>query len=135
MGNFYMFDKHHHLLGRDEALEVNPRLVVVSGQDLRVRAIPENATSKREELLHKSSLARQLDLNRSFTQTADTANLSILVVLLGTTHSILHCHKLHKGIHGLGRCSVHDDVYGLVTIVQHPAITANEGNNFGTFGR
>lgn len=135
MGNFYVFDQHNHLLRRDEALEVHPRLVVVSGENLGVGAVPEYATSKREKFMHKSSLARQLNFNRALAQTADTASLSVLVVLFSTAHSILHGHELDKGIHGLGRGSIHDDVNGLLTIVQHSTVAADESHNLGTFGR
>jgi hypothetical protein len=135
MRNFYVFDKHNHLLRGDKTLEVHPRLVVVGGEDLWVGAVPEYATSKREKFLHKSGLARQLNLNRTFAETADTAGQDVLVVLFGTAHGILHSHEFDKGVHGLGRGSVHDDVDWLLTIVQHSTVAANEGNNLGAFSR
>jgi hypothetical protein len=135
MGDLYMLDKHDHFLGRDEPFEVCPGLNRIVGKNLGRCPVPKHTTSKREKVLHKSGLTRQLNLNRALSKTTNAAKLDILMVLLGAAHSVLHWNKLYKGIHGLGGGPIHDDVDGFFNIAQHSAVAANERHNLRSFGR
>lgn len=130
-----MLDQHNHFLAGNETLEVAPRLASARRQNVGSCSIPENATSERVELSHQSGLARKLDFDRTITKTADTSDLSKLVVALSTADRVLHGLELDKCVHGLGRGAVHDDVHRLVGIIEHLAIAADESNDLCTLGR
>lgn len=91
--------------------------------------MPLDPTSKREKVLHQGSLTGKLDFHRAISKTAQAAAGDGLLVLLNSGDSRLHAHKLNIRIVGLASNTFHNDVNGLLIIVQHLGVTSKEGDN------
>ena len=134
MRDLDMLHEHDHLLGRNEALEILPRLTSIEGHKLRLGTIPEDPTGKGKQVLFETSLARYLNLDRTITKAIDTTSNSVLVVPLGGLHGLIERLKLNISVHRLASGTIHYDVDWLISVVEDLGVAAKEGNDLGAFG-
>jgi hypothetical protein len=135
MGHLGMLDQHNHLFRRDKSLKVVPRVFVISRQDMGNRAIPMNTNRNREQVLHQGSLVRELDLNGSITEAAESALCQSVVVLFDGSNCITHSVKFDISIVGLASDTFHDYVNWLIHVIEDTGSPSEESNNFGSTRR
>lgn len=132
--NLNMLDKHSHLLLGDKALEAVPRLGGVILEDDGLGAIPTDTIGERKQVFHQSRLAGQFKFDRSIAKTRKAAVGEALLVSLNGTDGSLHAHKLHVRIIRLARNTFHNDVNGLLAVVENLGVTAKKSENLSALG-
>lgn len=118
MGDLDVLHEHDHLLGRDEALEAGPWLIGLQRLNLGGDAFPDDTSCNGEQVLHQVGLTRELQVYGTVSQARRAAGKLVLSMLLNSTHGILESHKLDVGVHGLAGDLFHDDVNGLLGVIQ-----------------
>lgn len=134
MGNLDVLDQHGHLFVGHEALEVVPRLLVVVREDVGVKTGPEHTPGVGEQVLHESSLARKLNLDRTLTDASDSTTVKVLMMLLNGLGSILQGVELDVSVSGLASDTLHDDVNRFISVVEHTGVAAQDCNDLGAVG-
>lgn len=129
-----VLDEHGHLLVRDKTLEVLPRLLSVVRKHLRVASVPEDTARGREQVLHESRLARELNLDGALSDASNSAATEVLLMLFNGLGGILQSVELDVSISGLASDTLHDDVNGLLSIVEDAGVAAENSNDLGTVG-
>lgn len=115
-----MLAKHHHLLLGEETLEVLPWVLGIR-HDVRVGTDPFDAMSRGgEQGKHQAFLRGQLDIDDAITETPNSAVLRALLESLDELDGCVEARNLAERILSLASDSVHDDVDGLLTVVEDP---------------
>lgn len=124
-----MLAKHHHFLFCEETLEVLPRVRGVR-YGVRVSADPFHAVSGGgEQGKHQACLRRQLDIDDTITETSNSAVLRALLESLDELNSRVEARKLAVRILSLAGDSVHDDMDGLMAVVEDLRRPTQEGDD------
>lgn len=125
-----MLGQAKHLLSANEALEAVPvPLGVVIGHDVRHGATPLDTLGLRKQSLHQGCLAGQLVAKRVLAKTrGTTVSLGPIESLDGIDSGVL-VQELDIGLAGSGVDALHDDVDGLLVIVQDPGVAAHDGQD------
>jgi hypothetical protein len=129
-----MLHKHGHFFFRDESLEVLPGLIRLLGLELGPGAIPKDANSEREQILHQAALIGEFNIHRAITEAANAAIHDVQVMPLDRFHGIFKGAKFDIGIHGLASDPLHDDVHRFVTVIENLGVAPKEGNDFRALG-
>lgn len=129
-----MLDKHRHFFLRDEPLEILPWLTLVDRLELGHSSIPENTNRNGKKILHQTGLTRKFNLDGSVTEAAQAAAADVYVMFLHGAHGVLERLELNIRIHRLACDSLHDDVDGLIHIVEDLGVSSQEGDDLGSFG-
>lgn len=131
-----MLGQAKHLLFANKALEALPaELGVVIGQDFWDGASPTNTPGLREQSLHQDCLAGQLVAKRVLAKTRGaTVSLGPIESLDGIDSGVL-VQELDIRLAGGGVDAFHDNMDGLLVIVQDPGVAAHDGQNLATTGR
>lgn len=124
-----MLAEHDHLFFGEEALEILPR-VCRTGYDLRIRAYPRHAiNSAREQSEHQIGLRGQLDVDNATAKTSGASVLSASFEPVDELNGCVEAGELTVRILRLASDTVHDDVDGLVAVVEDLRRLAQEGDD------
>lgn len=134
VGGITDLDQTNHFLVSDESLEAAPWLSGVILEDDGARALPTDTVSVGKQVFHQGSLAGQLKLDRTITQAVLATAGDDFVVLLDSLDGVLHSHKLNVAVIGLAGNAFHDDVNGLLAVVQDARVATEESDNLCTAG-
>lgn len=104
-------------------------------QDDGSRAFPTDTVRMGEQVLHQGCLAGQLKFDRTITKTVLAATGNGFVMLLNSVYCILHAHELDIAIIGFAGNAFHDDMNGLLAVVQDARVASKKGNNLSTPSR
>lgn len=127
-----MLDKKRHLLLSNKALESLPWLAGHGFLDDGLGVVPPDTSSKREQVLHESGLARKENFDRTLAKAGGAALLNVVAMTLNGAHCVLGGDELHVTILSLGGNTLHDDVNGLLVVVQNLGVAAQESDDLGT---
>lgn len=130
-----MLGQAKHLLFANEALEAVPvPLGVLIGHDVRDGANPVDTLGLRKQSLHQGCLAGQLVTKRVLAKTRGTTVSLGPIESLDGIDSGVFVQELDIGLTGGGVDTLHDDVDGLLVIVQDPGVAAHDGQNLTATG-
>lgn len=103
-------------------------------KDGGARALPTDTIGMGEQIFHQGRLARQLDLDWTITEATLAAGGNGSVVSLDSVDSVLHTHEFDITIVRLTSDALHDDVDGLLAVIQDTRVATKEGNDLRTLG-